>query len=68
MFLRSWQERRLRRHLRCVIAEHHLAVYRALLFSPQGSLEEEIAEFLLEQAGWSYDQFINLMVDGAFDA
>jgi hypothetical protein len=57
-----------RRQLRRLLAEHHLAFYRAVLYSEVGSIEEQLAEFLIEEAGYTVEEFVQLHIRGEFDA
>jgi hypothetical protein len=56
-----------RRQLRRLLAEHHTAFYRAVLYSEVGSIEEQLAEFLIEEAGYTVEEFVQLHIRGEFD-
>lgn len=56
-----------RRQLRKLLAAHSLAFYRAVLFSEVGSVEEQLATFLIEEAGYTVQEFVQLHICGEFD-
>lgn len=57
-----------RRQLRMLLAAHHTAFYRAVLYSEIGSIEEQLAGFLIEEAGYTVQEFVQLHIQGKFDA
>lgn len=60
------RRRRVERQLRQLVATHHVAIYHGLIHSEPGSIEEQIAEFLLEQCGWSLTDFLIQFQEGRF--
>jgi hypothetical protein len=62
----SRQERREREQLRRIVAIHHTPLYRAALYSAPGSLEEQIATFLIEEAGYTVVEFVGMHIQGEF--
>jgi putative NIF3 family GTP cyclohydrolase 1 type 2 len=47
-----------RAKLREALLDNSLAVYHALMHSPADSLDEQLAVFLLDEAGWSIVEFL----------
>jgi hypothetical protein len=65
-----FEKRKLRQYQAAVqlaIATNAVAMFRALLHTDRTALDVLLAEFLLEEAGWTIDGFMTMVVNGDFD-
>jgi hypothetical protein len=65
-----FEKRKMRRYqeaVRLAIAANSLAMFRALLHVDRTKLDTQLAEFLLAEAGWTAEGFLQMVVNGDFD-
>jgi len=65
-----FEKRKMRQYQETVqtaIAANSHAVFWALMRLDRTQLDTQVAEFLLQEAGWSIDGFIEMVENGDFD-
>ena len=65
---RHKREERYRRTLRTAISDNGEAILRCVLSSDTHRLDVMLTEFLLQEAGWTPEEFITRYVNGDFGA
>lgn len=53
--------------LRAAMVKNHMAIYHALVHEDANSLEHQLAEFLLSEAGWDLPTFLSAALVAELD-
>lgn len=64
MFLNTRSEARYRLALSTAIIENRRAIYSALVYHRHDCLAAELAEFMLKEARWDRDEFVQAYLAG----